>query len=117
MNVRDFECRSYERALELRGDDGTWRRVCNNTNVCTMINGLAVSLHGHMIVRFRNNGEIMLDSCGFRTATTKDRINRCLPLPWRVCQSKGEWKLWKRNDVDLAEEIPFVDGMTVPTTN
>ena len=127
MNVRDFECRSYRQAMELlRGNDQyadrDRRTVCNNTTIEDYsglrwgVRTFAVRLHNHIIIRFSEDGEVVVDSCGYRTATTKDRINRCLPKPWRVCQTKGGWVLWKRNDVDLIEEVLFVDGMTVPET-
>ncbi len=88
MNVRNFECRSYKRAMELLG--GKDRRVvCNNTflGICAM--GVGVVFHGHTIVRLQSDGEVVLDACGYRTVTMKNRINRCLPGGWRVAQAGG----------------------------
>lgn len=121
MNVREFECRSYERAMELLGGKDK-RTVCHNTllHLNASIPGVTLCLHGHQIVHFRTDGPIMVDSRGYRTNTTKDRINRCLPDPWRLAQRNRTWHLWRSTHVAWdrrsVEEVPFVDGMTVPGT-
>ncbi|KKN91174.1 hypothetical protein LCGC14_0220400 [marine sediment metagenome] len=114
MNVRDFECRSYEQAVELLGDKDRLT-VGNNTMLSrdSVDFSVNVVLHGQDIVWFHRDGRVVLDSCGYRTEPTKERINRCLPTPWQLCQSKGVWALWRW---DLEQEVPFVDGMTVPGT-
>ncbi len=125
MNVQDFECRSYKRARGLLG--GKLRRaVCNNTSVVyyriavnTSVDqtpSIGVLLHGHMIVRHYQNGRTVLDSCGHRTSTIKDRINRCLPDGWKVKSVKDKWRLFNYHDIELGDMLEFVDGMTVPGT-
>lgn len=62
MNVRDFECRSYERAVGLLGGR-TRRVVCNNTVLQVwdqprrVFRGIWVRLHGHNIVQFWPEGK------------------------------------------------------------
>lgn len=125
MNVRDFECRSYEQAVGLLRGKST-RTVCNNTIIAkgTSVGGhtvVSVYLHRHPVVRLYSDGKVILDSCGYRTVTTKDRINRCLPAGVDLSQDKGTWYLRK---FAMQEQyyggkgtvVPFVDGMTVPGT-
>lgn len=123
MLVKDFECRSYEQAREYLGGR-TQRTACNNTALVTVRGSdfVNVYLHGHVIMEFWADGHIVLDSCGYRTVTTKDRINRCLPDPWQVRQLKGDWWLWNNRyamgdhqEGDILKVL-FVDEMTVPGT-
>ena len=119
MNVRDFECRSYEAAKELLGGK-TWRRVCNNTTIRNTGSTINVELHGAIVVMHYKDGRALVTSAGYRTTTTKDRINRCLPEPWRLAQRRGNWHLWRTAHMEYdrrtEEQVPFVDGMMVPGT-
>ena len=52
---------------------------------------------------------ITLSSGGFKTVTTKARINACLSgTGWRLCQTKKEWFVERDGLI-----IPFHDGMTI----
>ena len=78
-----------------------------------------IHLHGtlivHIEVRARRAGEFYpkatatLWSGGYRTSTTKRRINQCLDafaIPARVIQDKGVWFLWMGgNQVEFKEGI------------
>tara|TARA_Y100001973_G_C5209218_1_gene344282 strand:+ start:23058 stop:23576 length:519 start_codon:yes stop_codon:yes gene_type:complete len=73
-----------------------------------------IKLHGHSIVEFRPNGEVMLDSCGWRTRTTKDRMNRALPDGQRVYQSQHEWFISAYNtEVQDNTVWEYFDGFIV----
>jgi hypothetical protein len=111
MLVKDFECRSFEAAKRLL--DGKVRMtVCNNTVLYGYdVDRIVLALHGHDIVYWCNNGALVLNSCGHKTALTKDRINRCLRDPWVLCQEKGEWFLW--NGFSHAQ-VKFRDGIRIP---
>src|SRR3990167_5719753 len=65
-----------------------------------------VRLHQTDIVTFKVNGDIVLSSGGWRTVTTKDRINQFAPV--RVYAERGVWYV---SNGDAA--IPFVDGLTL----
>jgi hypothetical protein len=52
---------------------------------------LIVELFEKDIMFYRPNGTIMLDSCGWRTVTTKQRFNEYLPHPWSVYQDRSVW--------------------------
>lgn len=109
MLVKDFECRSFKEARELLGDSLS-RKVCSNTILRFRIDGwVGLYLHGNEIARLFPNGKITLDSCGYKTRTTQDRLNRILPRGWKVYQEKRQWFL--RNTL---LGTMFEDGMEVP---
>ncbi len=114
MKVRDFECRSYNQAMDLLGDKYR-RRVCNNTILAGPHGGI-ITLYLDMngIVHFYRDGRVKLHSRGYRTAPTKDRINRCLPDGWELYQVQDQWCLSNLGSGKPA--VSFVDGMTVPGT-
>jgi len=115
MNVRDFECRSYEQAMTLlRGKHR--RAVCYNTELLDNGTTVEVQLYGRTIVELFKEGKVTINSCGYRTKTTKDRINRCLPGPWILCQYERVWNLWNPVTMGVDENVAFVDGMMVPWT-
>lgn len=63
--------------------------------------------HTNVVVRYPD-GTIELDSGGWRTPTTKERINRYLPIGWCLWQRGGVWWLDTPNGVKR-----FRDGMLV----
>jgi hypothetical protein len=66
--------------------------VANNTLRIEYENGTtAIRLHNTDVVTFLKNGKIVLNSGGWRTSTTKDRINTFAPV--RLYQTKGLWYL------------------------
>ena len=84
----------------------------NNTTLANR-NGIRVlTLHSTEIVHHNPaTGEVTLNSGGYRTATTKNRMNQYFNtrwLPLRVFQKGGEWFV-RATGIDL----PFHDGMTV----
>lgn len=81
-----------------------------------------VTLHGHRIVTFYKDGSLVLDSCGWRTVTTKERMNRYLPPGLSLYQEKHEWWIadnrpefmpegMERHDKRL--RVSFEDGMEI----
>jgi len=65
--------------------------------------------HGTSIVCLSPNGDITLSTGGWRSFTTKARINEVLPRGWSLYSDLGVWYLsdpWKRKHV-------FADGMTI----
>jgi len=82
---------------------------CANTEVISYTNSSDVYLHGHLIARIGETW-IELDSCGYRTATTKSRLNAILAehgCPGeRIFQKNFEWFINYNGSA-----IPFFDGM------
>jgi hypothetical protein len=82
---------------------GKPRLVANNTLRYDRADGATVwRLHHTDIVTRNVDGTFTLDSGGWRTVTTKDRINTYAPC--RVGSQAGIW---------FVDGVPFYDGMTV----
>ena len=80
------------------------RKIGNNTYAYIEYDGsVSIALHGTVVVRFFPNGMVRLHSGGWRTSTTKNRINQYSPVG--VYQKKGEWF--------LRDGTPFEDKMLV----
>jgi hypothetical protein len=97
---------TYANACDkLNGRDS--RKVGNNTYL-ERINSetVGVRLHNTHVVTIHADGSYMLNSGGWRTVTTKSRINDYAPA--RVTQRAGEW--FVRHD---GIDIEFRDGMTL----
>lgn len=80
--------------------------VANNTVEYERENGdRVIRLHSTDIITFKANGDIVLDSGGWQTVTTKERMNRF-----------GPFQVWQRNKmwwVDCEDTIyAYADGIT-----
>lgn len=99
---------SYSKADKALGDKNSLV-IGNNTELVRDRSGsISVELHGHRVITFQQNSTIVLDSAGYQTTTTKDRLNRYTPNSVRVFQDDFEW--YVRVD---GEEYRFNDGMRV----
>jgi len=80
------------------------RKIGNNTYAYIQTDGsVAIELHGTNVVVIYPDDSVMLNSGGWRTSTTKDRINKYSPV--RVYQKNYEWF--------LQDGTPFEDRMIV----
>jgi len=80
------------------------RKIGNNTYAYIECDGsVSVELHGTKVVRFYQNGLVQLNSGGWRTSTTKQRINKYSPV--KIFQKNFEWF--------LADGSSFEDNMLV----
>jgi len=83
------------------------RKVGNNTYAEILHDGtVAIKLHSTYVVKIHPDNTYTLNSGGWQTVTTKDRINQYNPR--RVYQRKYQWFV-NIND----KEYPFMDGMVV----
>lgn len=73
------------------------------------IGGTVTRLHSTDIVRSLGAGRIKLDSGGWRTMTTKDRMQSAIG-PYRLWQDKGQWFVGG----DGNDAVPYYDGMILP---
>lgn len=90
------------------------RVVANNTVEYTRENGdRVIRLHLTDIVTFKPCGDIVLDSGGWKTRTTKERMNTFLPGSWYVAQSKSVWYLCRYWDDSDRVEYVYQDGITI----
>lgn len=69
---------------------------------------IALRYHGTSVVTWRRNGDVILRSNGFRTVTTKARINDAAPV--RVWQENFKWFVGQSSRLPV---VPFEEGMIV----
>lgn len=72
---------------------------------------IAVLLHGHQIATVRPDSSVILDSCGWKTVTTRDRINEVIgKIGWRLASDKRVWYVWYGGRWQQDGRLPFEDG-------
>lgn len=85
----------------------TSRKIGNNTRAYIEYDGsVSIELHSTKVVVLYPNGLVKLQTGGWQTSTTKDRINQYSPV--RVYQRNYEWFV-KLN----GKEYPFIENMVV----
>lgn len=109
---------TYEKANELL--QGRWkssRKVDNNTYLmrCPFNDDIMLKLHKTFIITFQKDGTIKYNTGGWKTRTTKDRLNKFSNL--RLWQDRGVWYFKEKwNDFmysyDDIKTLVFEDGLT-----
>ena len=94
------------------------RKIANNTYLVEIdAHAIAVRLHATNVVTYHRDGRIILNTGGWRTSTTKTRLNDYSPA--RISQRKGEWfahfngeehEFFNGMDVSEHADIIFADG-------
>ena len=92
----------------VRGKRNANRRKVGNNTYAEILhdNSVGIMLHSTYVVKIHEDNTYTLQTGGWQTVTTKDRINQYSPV--RVYQRKYEWFV-KIND----KEYPFMEGMVV----
>lgn len=84
------------------------KRIANNTLEIIYPDGRrAIRLHDTDILSFKDN-KIVLNSGGWQTMTTKNRLNKYLPSNISVISKKSVWYVQRDDNI-----IPFADGLTI----
>ena len=101
--------RTYVEAQEFA--TGRKRKLANNTYfVETDGGGYGVRLHNTVIVRWEPDGRTVLDTGGWKTVTTKARMNDYMPSGWVLGQERGVWFLWASGQ-GRDGAVVYADGM------
>ncbi len=96
----------------LQGRNYRSKKLQNNTYLERIAgNAIAVRLHNTHIITLYDDNTAMLDSGGWRTATTKDRLNQ---YGFHVRQENSEW-FYSGITGNMFAPSLFVDGMIVST--
>lgn len=97
-----------EAVLMVRGKRNANRRKIGNNTYAEILhdNSVGIMLHSTYVVKIHPDDTYTLQTGGWQTVTTKDRINQYSPV--RVYQRKYEWFV-KIN----GKEYPFMENMVV----
>lgn len=90
--------------------DKDQKKIAPNTFVEGHGSVRMIRLYETVIMTFEANGLIILNSGGFRTVTTKARINQFLPASVGLGQRKGAWFVRA-----LDTDIKFEEGFRIIT--
>lgn len=103
---------NYQSAdAKLTGRNRERRKLANNTYLERRGENIAVRLHETDVLTFAPDGSVTLDSGGWKTVTTKARMNEYLGHGLRISQSRGQWYVYdysKRMDIAV-----YADGMRI----
>lgn len=81
---------TFSQAIEQLGNREQ-KKIANNTYLVRRNDGaVAIRLHATDILTFRPDGTVVLRTNGWRSVTTKARLNDYLPC-YAICQIKGVW--------------------------
>jgi hypothetical protein len=101
---------TYEEALRRLGGRPS-RKVGHETHLHLNADGsVAVRYHATGVVTIHADGTYTLNSGGYKTVTTKRKINEFAPV--RLSQEKGEWFLYLIR-IGGTVRVPFDDGVRV----
>lgn len=91
----------------LSGRCATRRKLGNNTFAERRDTGaIAIRLHSTDVLTFKADGSIVFNTGGWKTLTTKDRLNEYGPV--RIWQNKGQWYFTHNG-----KPYVFADGLTI----
>jgi len=100
----DFQT-ATSKLIDKRGRNRPTKKLKNNTYLVRIdSDSIGVQLHNTIVVTIHKDGTYTLNSGGWQTVTTKQRINEYCPV--RVNQRKFQWYVGD-------EDIPFRDGIKV----
>jgi len=85
------------------------RRIGHNTRLRRAGDDIAVRYHATDIVTMSADGAVTIDTGGWDTVTTWQRVNALLPGPWAIHSDRGRRSLYYRGHVIT----PYADGLTL----
>ncbi len=113
MSLKDLPQTYAEADAMLTGRTHDSRRVANNTVLGRRASdAIALRLHNTDVVTFYANGTVRLNTSGWRTATTKDRINRSL-RDHAVSSERRVWYLYSHRGGVWSLRYKFEDYMLI----
>ena len=98
---------------KLTGRNHDRRKIGNNTYLERRDDDIALRLQNTDILLYHPDGKITLNSGGWRTVTTKARINEFLPAEWSLWQERGVWYLAYGNSYQSHHKVAVYDDGTV----
>jgi hypothetical protein len=87
----------------------TIQKLALNTYKITTLTGYKIKYYNTDIVEYKD-GAYILNSGGYYTKTTKDRINNAIPPIYYINQKNGAWYI---NNRTTGEKIEFKDNIII----
>jgi len=103
-----IEIRSYKQACEYLGKKDS-RPLRYKTRVNRRGENIAITHHETDIITYQPSGSVIIDTQGWHTSTTKDRLNNHLPIEFYIWQHDSVWYINKKNQPHLV----FADGIRI----
>jgi hypothetical protein len=100
---------NYEKAKEILGSRDS-KKIGNNTYLVACALGIGLKLHDTIVLHFAPSGVVTVRTGGWRSVTTKSRINEYLPGGFRIIQKDYSWFWFCATTKATAE---FAEGDTV----
>lgn len=94
---------------KLSGRNANGRKIGNNTYAERRGDSIAIRLHSTDILTFNSDGSLEANSGGWKTVTTKSRLNEYLPNGFGIGQTKGIW-YWNQYNGQFKTLGQFTDG-------
>lgn len=104
---------SYD--AQLQGRNAQRRKIANNTYLERRGDDIAVRLHSTDVVTVSRDDTVTLDSGGWLTVTTKERMNRFGPV--YVYSDKGIWYVSRVHAGTYETLGRYFDGIRISDTN
>jgi hypothetical protein len=92
----------------LQGRNNSQRKIAHNTYALRLPTHFAIKYHSTHVLVFHPDGRVVFNTNGWRTSTTKLRLNKFGPPHTYVHQHKFNWFI----TTDAGTE-PFYDGITL----
>ena len=83
-------------------------KLSNNTYLMKDDDKYYVIFHGSKIITYLPNGDMILDHCGYKTKTTKDRFNFHMPKNFKLFQAKSLWYIVRNGKEDFSFEDALI---------
>jgi hypothetical protein len=110
----------YQKCAQLMStarDASAGKPIANNTRLMDVGAGCyAVRLHSTDVLTYAPDGSVTYHASGWRTVTTKQRMNEYGADGFRVYSNRGQWRLYAYGRRDASGEVqswPYADGITV----
>lgn len=86
------------------------KKLANNTYLQKRENSIAIKLHNTDIITFNPDNSFILNTNGWKTVTSKDRINTYLPINFRLIQEKSIWYLCNNGNKYYYEDNMLINS-------
>lgn len=111
---------NYEKAKQLfdsAKNKETGKPIARSTRIVKIgADCYGIKFHETIVAQYHPNGSIVLNSGGWRTKTTKERINYALSIDWpyRIISDNGQWFLYSSSGYPKGDKIClFTDYLIV----